>query len=172
MATGYGLIEPGPGGLGVVVTGVITTEAAQPLDARIAVIHAAMDRLLAEHGPAALILEDLYTEYRFPRTALQMAHARGVICLAARQRGIEVRTLAPAEVKRAVVGYGRAEKQQVQQMVTLILGLASPPTPFDASDALAIAICHSHSLAPAVARAPKPRSRAATSWRHYRPEGS
>ena len=140
MATCYVLIEPGPGGLGVVVTGVITTEAAQPLDARIAVIHAAMDRLLAEHGPAALILEDLYTEYRFPRTALQMAHARGVICLAARQRGIEVRTLAPAEVKRAVAAHGAASKVQVQEAVRRLLSLPVPPRPSHVADALALAV--------------------------------
>ena len=106
----------------------------------IAVIHAAMDRLLAEHGPAALILEDLYTEYRFPRTALQMAHARGVICLAARQRGIEVRTLAPAEVKRAVAAHGAASKVQVQEAVRRLLSLPVPPRPSHVADALALAV--------------------------------
>ena len=70
---------------------MITTVGAEaPLEARIAVIHEAIDRLLAEHAPGGLVLEALYTEYRFPRTALQLAHARGVICLAARQRGVEV----------------------------------------------------------------------------------
>ena len=107
MATGYGLIEPGPGGLGVVVTGVITTEAAQPLDARIAVIHAAMDRLLAEHGPAALILEDLYTEYRFPRTALQMAHARGVI----------LRRITPVEGPWVHVGVEFAQLEPMREVL-------------------------------------------------------
>ena len=76
----------------------------------------------------------------------------------------------PAEVKRAVVGYGRAEKHQVQHMVKLILGLDEAPTPHDASDALAVAICHSHSLGPVGTVATKTsKSRAETSWRHYRP---
>ncbi|HEX5817085.1 MAG TPA: crossover junction endodeoxyribonuclease RuvC [Methylomirabilota bacterium] len=140
VGTGYGLIEPGPGGLTVVATGVITTGAAQPLDARIALIHAAMDRLLAEHAPGALVLEDLYSEYRFPRTALQMAHARGVICLAARQRGVEVRTLAPAEVKRAVAANGAASKAQVQEAVRRLLSLPVAPRPSHVADALALAV--------------------------------
>lgn len=124
----------------MVATGVITTAAAQPLDARIALIHAAMDRLLAEHAPGALVLEDLYSEYRFPRTALQMAHARGVICLAARQRGVEVRTLAPAEVKRAVAANGAASKAQVQEAVRRLLSLPVAPRPSHVADALALAV--------------------------------
>jgi len=91
--------------------------------------------------------------------------------LAAVSAGCEVFEYTPAEVKRAVVGYGRAEKRQVQQMVTLLLGLETPPTPFDASDALAIALCHLHGQ-PARALAdprPRPARSTARSWRHYRP---
>jgi crossover junction endodeoxyribonuclease RuvC len=99
-----------------------------------------MDRLLAEHAPGALVLEDLYSEYRFPRTALQMAHARGVICLAARQRGVEVRTLAPAEVKRAVAANGAASKAQVQEAVRRLLSLPVAPRPSHVADALALAV--------------------------------
>jgi crossover junction endodeoxyribonuclease RuvC len=123
-----------------VVTGVITTEAGQPLDARVALIHEAVDRLLAEHAPGALVLEDLYTEYKFPRTALQMAHARGVICLAARQRGVEVLTLAPAEVKRAIAAHGAASKAQVQESVRRLLSLPVAPRPSHVADALALAL--------------------------------
>jgi crossover junction endodeoxyribonuclease RuvC len=123
-----------------VVTGVITTEAAQPLEARVALIHEAIDRLLAEHAPGALVLEDLYTEYKFPRTALQMAHARGVICLAARQRGVAVVTLAPAEVKRAIAAHGAASKAQVQEAVRRLLRLAVAPRPSHVADALALAL--------------------------------
>ena len=122
------------------VTGVITTEAAEPLEARIALIHAAIDRLLAEHAPGALVLEDLYTEYKFPRTALQMAHARGVICLAARQRGVAVGTLAPAEVKRAIAAHGAASKAQMQEAVRRLLRLAVAPRPSHVADALALAL--------------------------------
>jgi crossover junction endodeoxyribonuclease RuvC len=123
-----------------VVTGVITTQAEQPLDARIARIHEAVDRLLAEHAPGALVLEDLYTEYKFPRTALQMAHARGVICLAAHQRGVEVITLAPAEVKRAIAAHGAASKAQMQEAVRRLLRLAAAPRPSHVADALALAL--------------------------------
>ena len=122
------------------VTGVITTGADQSLETRIALIHEVMDRLLAEHAPGGLVLEDLYTEYRFPRTALQMAHARGVICLAARQRGVDVVTLAPAEVKRAIAGHGAASKAQVQEAVRRLLRLAVAPRPSHVADALALAL--------------------------------
>ena len=91
--------------------------------------------------------------------------------LAAVEAGVPVVEYTPAEIKRAVVGYGRAEKQQVQQMVKLILGLAHPPTPHDAADALAVAICHIHTMAPPrAARAMAPAgARGLTSWRQYRP---
>ena len=88
--------------------------------------------------------------------------------LAAVEAGLPVVEYTPAEIKRAVVGYGRAEKHQVQQMVKLLLGLAALPTPHDAADALAVAICHVHSLAPVgVARRRRRVAQAATSWRHY-----
>ena len=99
-----------------------------------------MDRLLAEHAPGALVLEDLYAEYRFPRTALQMAHARGVICLAARRRGVQVLTLAPAEVKRAIAAHGAASKAQVQEAVRRLLSLPIAPRPSHVADALALAL--------------------------------
>jgi crossover junction endodeoxyribonuclease RuvC len=79
------------------------------------------------------------------RSALKLGHARGVAILAAVEAGCEVREYTPAEVKRAVVGYGRADKRQVQQMIKLLLGLEKAPTPHDAADALAVAICHVHS---------------------------
>jgi len=123
-----------------VVAGVITTEAAEPLEARIALIHDAIDRLLAKHAPGALVLEDLYAEYKFPRTALQMAHARGVICLAARQRGVALITLAPVEVKRAIAAHGAASKAQVQEAVRRLLRLAVAPRPSHVADALALAL--------------------------------
>jgi crossover junction endodeoxyribonuclease RuvC len=114
------------------------------------------------------------------RSALKLGHARGVAMLAAVEAGCEVVEYTPAEIKRAVVGYGRAEKQQVGQMVKLLLGLAAAPTPHDAADALAVAICHLHSMKPAGIRDPEsgiripnPESRISgktpRSWRQYRP---
>lgn len=86
------------------------------------------------------MLEDLYTEYKFPRTALLMAHARGVICLAARQRDVTVVALAPAEVKRAIAASGAASKAQIQIGVQRRLGLAALPRPSHVADALALAL--------------------------------
>jgi crossover junction endodeoxyribonuclease RuvC len=108
------------------------------------------------------------------RSALKLGHARGVAMLAAVEAGLPVVEYTPAEVKRAVVGYGRAEKHQVQQMVKLILGLPAVPSPHDAADALAIAICHINSLSPAHAAdaLQNPRTKAPGSWRQYRPARS
>ena len=102
------------------------------------------------------------------RSALKLGHARGVAMLAAVEAGVPVVEYTPAEIKRAVVGYGRAEKQQVQQMVKLLLGLAAVPSPHDAADALAVAICHVHSQRAGARRRPptQPARSRATSWRH------
>jgi crossover junction endodeoxyribonuclease RuvC len=112
------------------------------------------------------------------RSALKLGHTRGVAMLAAVQAGCPVFEYTPAEIKRAVVGYGRAEKHQVQQMIKLLLGLGAAPSPHDAADALAVAICHVHSAArPAPAppdgsdhvAAGSSRSKTPRSWRQYRP---
>ncbi len=134
------MIEPASGGVAVLGSGVISTSADLPLEARIHLIYDGVCRLLEAHAPTALVLEDLYTEYRFPRTALLMAHARGVICLAARQCGVAVLALAPAEVKRAVTTSGAASKHQVQHSVQRLLKLAALPAPSHVADALALAL--------------------------------
>jgi crossover junction endodeoxyribonuclease RuvC len=134
------LLEPGPGRVGVVETGVITTAAELPLETRVQLIYDGVDRVLQTWAPTLLVLEDLYTEYRFPRTALLMAHARGVICLAARQRDVSVLALAPAVVKRAIAANGAASKAQIQTGVQRLLGLAAAPRPSHIADALALAL--------------------------------
>jgi crossover junction endodeoxyribonuclease RuvC len=118
---------------------VIETGADLPLGARVHAIYDGIHGVLEKHGPEVMVLEDLYTEYRFPRTALLMAHARGVVCLAARQRGVVLVTLAPAEVKRAVSGNGAASKEQVQHCVQRLFRLAELPRPSHVADALALA---------------------------------
>lgn len=115
------------------------TAAELGLEARVQQIYDAVHDLMAKHQPALLALEDLYTEYRFPRTALLMAHARGVVCLAARQHDVAVVALAPAEVKRAVAAHGGASKSQVQHGVQRLLGLPALPRPSHVADALALA---------------------------------
>jgi crossover junction endodeoxyribonuclease RuvC len=96
--------------------------------------------VLLKHEPHVMALEDLYAEYRFPRTALLMAHARGVICLAARQHAVPILPLSPAEVKRAVAANGAASKTQIQVGVQRLLRLSAPPRPSHIADALALAL--------------------------------
>ncbi len=100
----------------------------------------AVHRIIEQRRPSLLIVEDLYTEYKFPRTAILMGHARGVIYLAARQLGVTVVALAPAEVKRAVTGHGSAGKAQMQRAVQTLLGLDQLPRPSHVADALGLAV--------------------------------
>ena len=139
VGTGWALLEPGVAAPLVIDAGVIETAAALPLAARVHAIYDAIGRVLDKLSPDLMVLEDLYSEYRFPRTALLMAHARGVVCLAARQRGIEIVTLAPAEVKRAVAANGAASKEQVQHCVQRLFRLRELPRPSHVADALALA---------------------------------
>ncbi len=139
VATGFGVLEAGAGGVTVTDAGVISTAPAQPLEARLNAIHRAVSRLIETQAPSLLVVEDLYTEYKFPRTAVLMGHARGVIYLAARQIGVAVLALSPAEVKRAMTGNGSAGKAQVQRAVQTILGLEALPRPSHVADALGLA---------------------------------
>jgi crossover junction endodeoxyribonuclease RuvC len=123
----------------VLAAGVINTSTDLAFEARLRIIHEGVHDLLVKYTPDLVVLEDLYTEYKFPRTALLMAHARGVVCLAAEQCGVPVMALAPAEVKRAVAFHGAASKQQMQHAVGRILNLAAPPHPSHVADALALA---------------------------------
>ena len=167
--TGYGCIETDGSRHRIITSGAIKTAASASFPEKLLQIHTGLTTLLGECRPDSVAIENLFYSNN-ARSALKLGHARGVAMLAAVEAGLPVAEYTPAEVKRAVVGYGRAEKHQVQQMVKLILGLDVAPTPHDASDALAVAICHCNSFGPAGVAAPrKPTSRAETSWRHYRP---
>lgn len=139
VETGYGVLETGPAGLALLDAGVIATPKTAPLEERLLALHDAVSRLLERYTPALLVVEDLYTEYKFPRTAILMGHARGVIYLAARQRQVTLLALAPAEVKRLVAANGGASKAQVQRGVQRLLGLAQLPRPTHVADALGLA---------------------------------
>jgi crossover junction endodeoxyribonuclease RuvC len=139
VATGFGVLEAGGGGVAVRDAGVISTTAGQPLEARLNALHRAIHRIIEAQGPELLVVEDLYTEYKFPRTAVLMGHARGVIYLAARQLGVAVVALSPAEVKRAMTGNGAAGKAQMQRAVQTVLGLRDLPRPSHVADALGLA---------------------------------
>jgi crossover junction endodeoxyribonuclease RuvC len=145
--TGYGCVETDRGVARLVVCGAITALPDDPFPRRLERIHRELARLLSGCLPDCVAIEELFHAANV-RSALKLGHARGVAVLAAVEAGCPVVEYTPAEVKRAVVGYGRAEKQQVQQMVRLLLGLARPPSPHDAADALAVAICHLHSMPP------------------------
>ena len=167
--TGYGCVETDGSRHRMITSGAIRTPATASFPEKLLTIHVGLAALIGECRPDCCAIENLFYSNN-ARSALKLGHARGVAMLAAIEAGLPVFEYTPAEVKRAVVGYGRAEKHQVQQMVKLILGLATLPTPHDASDALAIAICHGNSLPPAGVEVPKAStSRAATDWRHYRP---
>jgi len=142
--TGYGFIREENNSLKAVAYGAITTPADWALAQRLVALHRALSDLLALHQPSSAAVEQLFFS-RNVRTALAVGHARGVMLLALAQTGLRVSEYTPLEVKQAITGYGRADKKQMQEMVRVLLGLASIPKPDDVADALAVAICHLHS---------------------------
>jgi crossover junction endodeoxyribonuclease RuvC len=171
--TGYGCVETTGSRQRIVSSGTISSPLGASFPDKLLKIHSRLAAVLAECRPDCVAIENLFHAANV-RSALKLGHARGVAMLAAVEAGLPVVEYTPAEIKRAVVGYGRAEKHQVQQMVKVLLGLRSVPSPHDAADALAVAICHIHSMGPAVAAAAaaRPATKTATSWRQYRPARS
>ena len=139
--TGYGVVARRGGRLVALDGGCVETPAALAPERRLAAIHARMAELLDEHEPDAVALEELYFGAN-ARSAFAVGQARGVVMLAAGQRGIACSGYTPQQVKSAVCGTGRAAKDQVGRMVQALLALPAPPTPDHAADALAVAICH------------------------------
>jgi crossover junction endodeoxyribonuclease RuvC len=139
--TGYGVVARRGGRLLALDGGVITTRAELAPERRLAEIHAAVEALLEEHEPDAVALEELYFGQNV-RTAFAVGQARGVVMLAAGQHGLGCTGYTPQQVKGAVCGSGRAQKDQVARMVQALLGLAEQPRPDHAADALAVAVCH------------------------------
>lgn len=143
--TGYGLVEElEDGNLISQAYGTIQTPPEQPMPERLLELNRQLRNLILLHHPDSGAVEKLFFQ-RNVRTALSVGQGRGVILFTFAEAGLPVDEYTPLEVKQAVVGYGGAEKNQVQQMVRAILGLAEIPRPDDAADALAIAICHLHS---------------------------
>jgi len=142
--TGYGVVEMHSGGGLVCLTcGAIKLSPRDPLARRLSRIYDELGGLITEHRPDEVAIEGIFYALNV-KSALKLGQVRGVAMLAAATAGLEVAEYSPLTIKSSVVGYGRAEKQQVQHMVTRLLGLAEVPEPMDASDALAIAICHLH----------------------------
>jgi crossover junction endodeoxyribonuclease RuvC len=165
--TGYGCVETDGSRHRLVACGAIVTSPRLGFPAQLLKIHERLAALLAEHQPTSVAIESVFHAMNV-RSALKLGHARGVALLAAVEAGYPVCEYSPAEVKRAVVGYGRAEKHQVGEMVRVLLGLSEVPSPNDAADALAVAICHVHSQG-AGRPAGRAKSKTARSWRDFRP---
>ncbi len=139
--TGYGVIDSDGRSHRLVAAGVVRTQASQPLEQRLLEISRGLRDIIREHTPEAAAVEQVFHAVN-PKTALKLAHVRGVALLAVAEAGLELGEYSPLEIKTSVVGYGRAEKEQVQMMVASLLGLAEPLASEDASDAVAVAICH------------------------------
>jgi crossover junction endodeoxyribonuclease RuvC len=145
--TGYGVVELRPdGSLVYLAGGAIRLSPREPLPIRLATIFDRMRAIIEEHHPDKVAIEDVFYALNV-KSALKLGQVRGVAMVVASRAGLEVAEYSPLTIKSAVVGYGRAEKQQVQHMVTRLLDLAAVPEPPDVADALAIAICHLHTTA-------------------------
>jgi len=142
QATGYGLIDQTGGEPRLVEGGVVRSRADELLEARLLRIHTAIGDVLREFEPEVAVVEEVYSKYAHPRTAILMGHARGVVYLAAAERGVAVQAYAASTVKRALVGTGRGTKDQIRRMVIRLLGLPEQPLETHVADALALAICH------------------------------
>jgi crossover junction endodeoxyribonuclease RuvC len=141
--TGYGIIESDGSCHRAVTFGTVRTPARRPFQIRLMKIHSELTHLLEHENADVVAIEEVFHAANV-QSALKLGHARGVALLVAAQHGLPVFEYSPLEVKNGIVGYGRAEKAQVQAMVRLILNLTEPPSPHDAADALAVAICHAH----------------------------
>ena len=141
--TGYGVIDSDGGECCMVRCGAIKTKSSDPLPNRLRSIHNAIVEIIRDLEPEAAAFESLFYATNV-QSALKLGYVRGVSMFAAAEANLPVFEYSPLEVKSAVTGYGRAEKNQVQQMVRALLKLEASPEPYDASDALAVAICHVH----------------------------
>lgn len=141
---GYGFVEYKGNSFKVIDYGAVTTEAGTPMSQRLSIIHSQLIELIDKYKPEAFAAEELFFNKNI-KTALTVAHARGVAIVAAANKGLPIYEYTPLQVKQAVAGYGRADKKQMQQMVKVLLGLREVPKPDDVADALAVAICHGHS---------------------------
>jgi crossover junction endodeoxyribonuclease RuvC len=140
---GWGVVDGSGSKYTLVAFGTVKSNTKQAFSKRLLNIYNGVAEIMAEHSPDVLSVEDTFYAVN-AQVALKLGQVRGTMLLLAEQRGIEIAEYAPRLVKQTVVGYGNAEKNQVQQMVKILLKMKTAPTPHDAADALAIAICHFH----------------------------
>ena len=143
--TGWAIIEKTSNKYKVHGYGVIRTSSEIPMPLRLSNIYESLIHLIGEYKPSHLAIEDLFF-FKNQKTVIKVGQARGVVIVAAVNKGLEVFDYTPLQVKQAVTGYGRADKQQIQKMVKMILGLKEIPKPDDAADALAVGLCHLNSM--------------------------
>ncbi len=142
--TGWGVVEGDGNDLRMIACGAITTAAGTPLPQRLQTIYRELSNIIEQWQPDTSAIEELFFS-KNAKTALAVGHGRGAAMLALANANLSITEYKPLEVKQAIVGYGGADKRQMQQMVKLLLGLDDIPRPDDAADALAVAICHLHS---------------------------
>jgi len=142
--TGYGLIEADGNNVRLIEAGVIRSNAKDKMEKRLAGIYKKVTDLIKDTMPEAVVLEELYSHYKHPKTSILMAHGRGAICLAVEHRNVALVNYPTTKIKKAITGRGRASKEQMQRTVARLLGLKNPPEPFDITDALALAITHAN----------------------------
>jgi len=142
--TGYGLIEADGNNVRLIEAGVIRSNAKDKMGKRLAGIYKKVTDLIKDTMPEAVVLEELYSHYKHPKTSILMAHGRGAICLAVEHRNVALVNYPTTKIKKAITGRGRASKEQMQRTVASLLGLKNPPEPFDITDALALAITHAN----------------------------
>jgi crossover junction endodeoxyribonuclease RuvC len=140
--TGYGVLEVTRTTIHLCEAGVVRGTTKSSLSARLDEIHTGVADVIASFRPSAVAIEQLYSHYKHPRTAILMGHARGVICLAAAQARATVLHYSATQIKKVLTGNGRAPKIQMQQAIRRELQLAEVPEPPDVADALAVALCH------------------------------
>jgi crossover junction endodeoxyribonuclease RuvC len=141
LLTGYGVIEAHPFRPRLIDGGVIRLKPKTPIAARLVELDRELEEIVKEHRPQRVAVEMIYAHYNHPRTAILMAHARGVILLVAARHGLAIEELPANRVKQSITGHGHASKHQMQRAIQSIFNLKDPPEPPDVADALAIAIC-------------------------------
>jgi len=139
--TGYALLESADDFVAVIEAGTLTTNRSAPLPARLLDLFSGLEEILDQYQPCRMAVEQLFSHYGHPKTAITMGHARGVLFLAAARKGIHVASYLPTKVKRTLTGNGRSSKEQVQRAVMLELNLDRHPDPPDIADAMAVAFC-------------------------------
>lgn len=145
--TGYGILDVvSYGRCDLVEAGCIKTLPRDTMDIRLHTLFIELDSIIKEFKPHVLSIENLYSHYNNPRTAIIMAHARGIPFLVANLNGLGVVEYSATKIKNSLTGYGRATKEQMQRMVMNTLGLKETPNPYDVTDALAAALCHANTI--------------------------